>query len=290
MDELLFSQPWQLCKHVIVIGEVGINHNGDMNIAKKLIDMAKNAGCDAVKFQKRSLDIVYTQEMLDAPRESPWGTTQRQQKEGLEFGLKEYDEIDSYCKAKGIDWFASAWDIPSLEFLRKYDSRYNKVASTMTTHKEFLEAVAEEGKQTFISVGMCTYDDIQYAVDVFNKHNCPFTLMHSVAEYPVPEERLNLRGIVDLRQRYNCPVGYSGHEASVSPSLIAATIGASALERHITLDRSMYGSDQAASLESLGLRQLVSQVRKIPVVLGDGQRRITEGEKIAAGKMRYWLQ
>ncbi len=288
MEDLVFSEPWPISKHVFVIGEIGINHNGDLNIAKQLIEMAKAAGCDAVKFQKRTIDIVYSQEMLDSPRESPWGTTQREQKEGLEFGEAEYDEIDRYCKELKIDWFASAWDLPSLDFLKAYKCRFNKIASAMTTHKEFVEAVAAEGKPTFISVGMCTYDDIQHVVDVFHKHDCPFTLMHTVAEYPVPEERLNLRGIIDLRQRYNCPVGYSGHEASVSPSLIAATMGASVIERHITLERAMYGSDQAASLEGPGLTQLISQIRKIPIALGDGVRHMTDGEKEAAAKLRYW--
>jgi N-acetylneuraminate synthase len=288
MEDLIISKPWPISKHVFFIGEIGINHNGDLEIAKKLIDMAKSADCDAVKFQKRTIDIVYTPEVLDAPRKSPWGTTQREQKEGLEFGSTEYDEIDRYCKEKKIEWFASAWDLSSQEFLKAYKCRFNKIASAMSTHKEFVETVAAEGRPTFISVGMCTYDDIQFAVDTFRKHDCPFTLMHTVAEYPVPEERLNLLGIVDLRERFNCSVGYSGHEASVSPSLIAATMGASAIERHITLERAMYGSDQAASLEGPGLMQLVAQVRKIPIALGVKEKQITDGEKAAAEKLRYW--
>jgi N-acetylneuraminate synthase len=288
MEDLIISNPWPISKHVFIIGEIGINHNGDLEVAKKLIDMAKNADCDAVKFQKRTIDIVYTPEVLDAPRESPWGDTQREQKEGLEFGAAEYDEIDRYCNEKKIEWFASAWDLPSQEFLRTYKCQFNKIASAMTTHKEFVETVAAEGRPTFISVGMCTYSDIQFAVDTFRKHHCPFTLMHTVSEYPVPEERLNLLGIIDLRERFDCSVGYSGHEASVSPSLIAATMGASAIERHITLERAMYGSDQAASLEGPGLRQLVAQVRKIPVTLGVKEKQITDGEKVAAEKLRYW--
>lgn len=289
MEDNTQPTPCPPCDHVFFIGEIGINHNGDIDIAKKLIDMAKAAGCDAVKFQKRTLDIVYNQELLDSPRESPWGTTQRQQKEGLEFGEVEFDEINQYCQQSGIEWFASAWDIPSLEFLRKYDCRLNKIASAMTTHKEFIEAVAKEGKHTYISVGMSTDEDIDQAVSVFRNHDCPFTLMHTVAEYPVPEERLNLRCINTLRQRYKCPVGYSGHEASVSPSLIAAALGATAIERHITLERTMYGSDQAASLENLGLTQLISQIRKIPIILGNGERSISEGEESSAQKLRYWL-
>ena len=250
--------------------------------------MAKSAGCDAVKFQKRTVDIVYTPKLLDSPRESPWGSTQREQKEGLEFGATEYNEIDRYCKEQEIEWFASAWDLPSQEFLRAYNCKFNKIASAMTTHKKFIEVVATEGKPTFISVGMCTYSDIQFAVSIFRKHKCPFTLMHTVSEYPAPEERLNLLGIIDLRERFECPVGYSGHEASVSPSLIAATIGATAIERHITLERAMYGSDQAASLEAPGLRQLVAQVRKIPIAMGVKEKQITDGEIMAAKKLRYW--
>jgi len=275
--------------HVFIIGEIGINHNGDMGITKQLIDMAKKAGCDAVKFQKRTIDIVYTAELLDQPRESPWGTTQREQKEGLEFGKLEYDEIDRYCKQVGLEWFASAWDVPSQEFLRQYDCKYNKIASAMAIHPGLLEAVASEGKHTFISLGMCTYEECDRAVEIFKKHDCPFTLMHTVSEYPAPESSLNLLALHDLRNRYECAVGYSGHEPSVSPSVIAAALGASVIERHITLDRSMYGSDQSASLEGPGLNIMVSQIRKIPVVLGDGDKHITDKEKEIAGKLRYWL-
>ena len=288
MEDLIISKPWPISKHVFIIGEIGINHNGEITIAKKLIDMAKKAGCDAVKFQKRTIDIVYSQDVLENPRESPWGKTQREQKEGLEFGTDEYNEIDKYCKEKKIDWFASAWDLGSQDFLRSYKCKYNKIASAMATHKLLIETVAAEGKPTFISVGMCTYADIQFAVDTFRKHECPFTLMHTVAEYPAPEDKLNLLGIIDLRERYNCSVGYSGHEASVSPSLIAATMGASAIERHITLERAMYGYDQAASLEEPGLTQLVAQIRKIPIALGVSTKQITDGEKTAAKKLRYW--
>ncbi len=274
---------------VFIIGEIGINHNGDMEITRKLIDMARHAGCDAVKFQKRTIDIVYTADMLDQPRESPWGTTQRQQKEGLEFGKNEYDQINAYCTQVGIDWFASAWDMPSQEFLRSYGCKYNKIASAMAIHVDMLEAVAAEAKQTFISLGMCTYEDCDRAVEIFRKHNCPFTLMHTVSEYPAPESALNLLGMDDLHKRYNCPVGYSGHEPSVSPSVIAAALGATVIERHITLDRSMYGSDQSASLEGAGLELMVSQIRKIPIVLGDGTKKITDKEQEIAAKLRYWL-
>ena len=281
-------KPAEIAKHVFVIAEIGINHNGSIDTAKQLIDMAKSAGCDAVKFQKRTIDIVYTQEVLDQLRESPWGTTQRQQKEGLEFSEAQYDEIDAYCKQVGIEWFASAWDIPSQKFLRKYNSRYNKIASAMVTHCDFLEEVASEGRLTFISTGMTSLDAIDRAVEIFKKHGCPFVLMHCVATYPATEEDLNLCVMQALHERYGCPVGYSGHESSVSPSVVAAMLGAVAVERHITLSRAMYGSDQAASLEKPGLETLVAQLRKIPVVLGDGVKTVTKGEEAVAKKLRYW--
>lgn len=275
-------------EHTCVIAEIGINHNGDLDIARQLIDMAKRCGCDAVKFQKRTLDIVYTKELLDSPRESPWGTTQREQKEGIEFDEADYDQIDAYCKQVGIEWFASAWDIPSQKFLRKYNLKHNKVASALVTYPEFLEVVAEEKRPTFLSTGMCTYEEIDSAVAIFEKHGCPLTLLHTVSEYPASENVLNIACMHDLRDRYGLPVGYSGHEASVSPSVIAAAQGAVAIERHITLDRAMYGSDQSASLEEAGLRDMVAMIRKIPVVLGDGKKRITAKEAGVAGKLRYW--
>lgn len=287
---LIQDVPVPIARHAFVIAEIGINHNGSLDLAKLLIDMAHKAGCDAVKFQKRTIDIVYTPEMLDQPRESPWGNTQRAQKEGLEFGESQYDEIDAYCRKLGIAWFASAWDIPSQRFLRKYNSTYNKIASAMLTHWEFVEEVAAEGKITFISTGMSTLDEIDRAVAIFRRRECPFILLHCVSTYPSAEEELNLRCIETLRQRYRCPVGYSGHESTVSPSVIAAMMGAVVIERHITLNRAMYGSDQAASLEKPGLETLVTQLRKIPAVLGDGVKRVSAGEASVAGKLRYWPQ
>ncbi len=282
------SEPVAIARHVFVIAEIGINHNGDVAIAKRLIDMAKSTGCDAVKFQKRTIDVVYPAEVLDQPRESPWGTTQRAQKQGLEFGEPEFDEIDRYCREVGIEWFASAWDIGSQRFLRKYDCRYNKVASAMVTHLDFLDEVASEGKVTFVSTGMASLEAIDRAVAVFQKRDCPVVLMHCVATYPAMEEDINLRVMHTLRTRYGVPVGYSGHEASVSPSVMAAMLGAVAIERHITLSRAMYGSDQAASLEKPGLETLVAQLRKIPAVLGDGVKRVSQGEAAVAKKLRYW--
>ena len=286
--DLIQESPWPIARHVLVIAEIGINHNGDVGIAKKLIDMAKNAGCDVVKLQKRTIDIVYTKESLDSPRESPWGTTQREQKEGLEFGKKEYDEIDAYCRQVGIDWFASAWDVPSQEFLRQYRLKYNKIASPMLTHRELLETVAKERKPTFISTGMSTYEDIDVAVEIFGRYQCPFVLMHCIAEYPVPEDALNLRCMVELRRRYGCPVGYSGHEVTMIPGVLGAMMGAVAIERHITLSRAMYGTDQSASLEKRGLELTTNYIRTIGRVMGDGIKQITAGELANAQKLRYW--
>ncbi len=273
-----------------VIAEIGCNHKGDPAIAKEMIHVAAYfCKVDVVKFQKRTIDIVYTPEQLAQPRESPWGSTQREQKEGLEFNEQEYDEIDAYCKSKSIGWFASAWDIESLKFLRKYDLPYNKVASAMLTHHPFIEEVAREGKPTFVSTGMSTYEQIDAAVAVFAKHDCPIVLMHSVSEYPAPVERLNLLAINSLWQRYGLPVGYSGHETVMANVVNFATLlGAVALERHITLDRSMYGTDQSASLERTGLKKMVTYVNFLPLILGDGVKRVTEEEAKVAKKLRYW--
>ena len=271
-----------------VIAEIGINHNGSLKIAKDLILMAKAAGCNAVKFQKRDINTVYTEEELNKPRKSPWGDTQRKQKEGLEFSKKEYDEINQFCKSEKISWFASAWDIKSLEFLDQYNLKYNKIASAMITHLEFLKQAAKRKKYTFISTGMSGYEEIDKAINIFKQNDCPFELMHSVSAYPAPEDQLNLNLIKKLKEKYKCNVGYSGHEPSVSPSLVAVTLGATSLERHITLDRSMYGSDQSASLEERGLKELVSIVRKIPTVIGGGEKKILDCETNVAKKLRYW--
>lgn len=271
---------------IIIIAEIGINHNGDLDIAKKLIDVACDAGCDAVKFQKRELEIVYTKELLDSPRESPWGTTQRDQKEALEFGFEEYSQIDAYCKEKGIAWMASAWDSKSQEFLRQFDCKYNKVASAMVVDLGFLKQVALEGKHTFISTGMCTMKDIENAVSIFRDAGCPFELMHCVSTYPMDDQDANLNMIPRLREKFKCEVGYSGHEAGLAISYAAAALNISSLERHITLSRAMYGSDQAASIEPAALRQLVGAVRKIEVAMGHGEKTILESEKPIANKLR----
>ena len=274
---------------MLVIAEIGINHNGDISIAKELIDVACDAGCDAVKFQKRTIDKVYTKEVLDSPRESPWGATQREQKEGLEFGKKEYGEIEKYCREKGIEWYASAWDLESQEFLRQFDCKYNKIASAMIVDGSFLEAVASEGRHTFISTGMTELDGIDKAVKIFKDAKCPFELMHTISTYPMKDEDANLNCIPMLRERYGCDVGYSGHEVGLAVSYGAAALGISSLERHITLDRSMYGSDQSASVEPSGLRQLVGVVKKIEIAMGNGKKTFLEQEVPIAKKLRGHL-
>ena len=276
-------------KKIFIIAEIGINHNGNMTICKKLIDTAVDAGCDAVKFQKRDINQVYTQKFLDSSRESPWGITQREQKSGLEFDVNEYKEIDQYCKEKNIEWFASAWDLNSQFFLQKFNCKYNKIASAMIVYEDLLKLVAKEGKHTFISTGMSTYDDIQKAVDIFRKANCPFELMHTVSTYPMKTEDANLNVIRTLREKYQCNVGYSGHESGLAVSYAAAALEITSLERHITLDRAMYGSDQAASIEPIGLHMLTGAVRKIEKAMGDGEKCILEAEKLIAKKLREHL-
>ena len=271
---------------IFIIAEIGINHNGDVNIAKQLIDVAKISGADAVKFQKRCIDLVYPKELLDSPRESPWGTTQRAQKEGLEFGLDEYKEIDAYCKEKNIEWFASAWDIESQKFLRQFDCKYNKIASAMIVYEALLREVALEKKHTFISTGMSEFEQIDRAVEIFNEADCPFELMHCVSTYPMADEDANLNCIKMLRDRYQCDVGYSGHEVGLAVSYAAAAMGITSLERHITLDRAMYGSDQAASVEPIGVFQLVGAVRKIEKSMGDGKIVVNDREVPIAKKLR----
>ena len=272
------------------IAEIGINHNGDMKICKQLIDVAVDAGCDAVKFQKRDINLVYNKEFLDSPRESPWGKTQRDQKMGIEFSEDDYREIDSYCKKKNINWFASAWDLNSQLFLRKFNFKYNKIASAMLVNLELLKMVSEEKKHTFISTGLSTLKDIEVAVNIFKDKNCPFELMHCVSTYPMKDEDANLKTIETLREKFKCNVGYSGHETGLVISHAAAALGVSSIERHITLDRAMYGSDQAASLAPAGLKKLVKEVKRIQIAMGDGVKRIIEAEIPIAKKLREHLK
>lgn len=273
-----------------IIAEIGINHNGDIDLCKKLIIMAKKAGCDAVKFQKRNIDKVYTKEQLDLYRESPWGKTNREQKKGLEFEFKDYKIIDKFCKKQKIQWFASAWDLDSLNFLKKFKLKYNKVASAMIIDKKFLDQVAKQNKYTFISTGMSSLKNIEDAVKIFKKNKCPYELMHCVSTYPMRDEDANLNTIYTLKKKFNCKVGYSGHENGIAISVAAATMGASSIERHITLDRTMYGSDQAASIEEKGLTEMIIQIKKIKIAQGDGVKKILEDEIIIANKLRSHIE
>lgn len=274
---------------LFIIAEIGINHNGDMKICKKLIDLAVLAGCDAVKFQKRDIESVYSKEMLDSFRESPWGKTQRDQKMALEFDEKQYQEIDRYCKKKKIEWFASAWELKSQKFLRNFNCKYNKIASAMLVNLKLIKMVAEEKKHTFISTGLSTLKDIETAVGIFREKSCPFELMHCVSTYPMKDSDANLKTIETLREKFKCDVGYSGHESGLAISYAAVALGATSIERHITLDRSMYGSDQAASLAPPGLKKLVPELRKIKIALGDGIKRIIDAEIPIAEKLRAHL-
>ena len=272
-----------------LVAEIGINHNGDLGMAKQLIDAAADAGFDAVKFQKRTINAIYTQDFLDSPRESPWGTTQRDQKEGLEFGQGEYEAIAAHCAGLGIDWSASAWDLEAQLFIRAFDPAFNKVASAMLGHRPLLREIASEGRRTLISTGMSTLEEIDGVVELFRAAECPFELLHCNSTYPMPDEDANLLCIPMLRDRYRCDVGYSGHESSGHKVCVAAVaLGAMTLERHVTLDRAMYGSDQAASLEVHSLKSFVSAVRVIPAVLGTGTKVMTEAEQAVREKL--WVE
>ena len=275
---------------VFITAEIGINHNGNIDIAKKLIDIAVSAGCDAVKFQKRNVEKVYSKQFLDQLRESPWGNTQRDQKLVLEFSEKDYKIIDSYCKKKNIPWYLSCWDISSQIQMRKFKTKYNKVASAMLVHIKLLETIAEERKHTFISTGMSTIKEIENAVKIFKKHKCPFELTHSHSSYPMPIEEANLKLIPALQKIFQCKVGYSGHESgSYLVCVTAVLLGATSIERHLTLDRAMYGSDQAASLGPEGLFRMVRDIRNLDKILGDGKKRIWDSELPAKKKLREIL-
>ena len=272
---------------VFIVAEIGINHNGDVELVKKMIDVAKNVGCDAVKFQKRTVEKVYSKEVLDSPRDSPWGKTTREQKLGIEFGSREYDEIDRYCFLHDMEWYASAWDVDSQKFLRQYNLKHNKIASAMLTDYKLLETVAEEKKLTFISTGMSTMDEVRKAVEIFKKYDCPFELMHCHSAYPMDISEANLLCIPALKKEFNCNVGYSGHEvAGYLVCVSAVLLGATSIERHMSLDRTLYGSDQVASLEPLGWIRLVRDIRKIKQILGDGKKRVWDSELPAKEKLR----
>lgn len=274
---------------VFIIAEIGINHNGSLVNAKKLMDIAKDCECDAVKFQKREVNITTPENLKNELKETPWGKiTYLEYKKKIEFGKEQYDEIDKYSKKINIKWSASAWDIQSQIFLRRYNLAFNKVASPMLTNYPLLEMIAKERKKTFISTGMSTMKDIINAVKIFKKNKCNFELMHCVSSYPAKEEDLNLKMISVLSKKFNCQVGYSGHESTLSPTLGACYLGATSIERHITLDRTAWGSDQSASLSKNGLRDLVSMIRKISKVMGDGKKKILDSEKVKIKNLRYW--
>ena len=277
---------------VFIIAEIGINHNGNLELAKQMIETAKKSGVDAVKFQKRDINLVYSKEILTQKRESPWGNTQYDQKKGLEFDKKEYDEIDKFCKKIDIIWFCSAWDLNSLAFLSQYNLKYNKIASAMMTDEKFLLEVAKQKKYTFISNGMCNYEIIDKSVEIFKSQNCDFELMHCTSAYPLENKYAQLRLIETLRNRYKCNVGYSGHEKSgLAISYAACALGATSIERHFTLDRSMYGSDQAASITPEGFTRLVGGVKVITEAMDyNGDKKILEIEKPVAEKLRAHIK
>ena len=267
-----------------VIAEIGINHNGDVEIAKKLVDLAITSGCNAVKFQKRTIEVVYPPEELARPRESPFGTTNGELKYGLEFGQEEYEEIDRYCREKKIVWFASCWDEQAVDFIDQFDVPCYKIASASLTDDKLLQHTRATGKTILLSTGMSTLEQIDHAVDVLGKND--LLIMHSCSTYPAYYEELNLRVIPMLEQRYAVPIGYSGHETGLPSTVAAVILGACLVERHITLDRSMWGSDHAASLEPNGITRLIRDIRLIETSMGDGVKRVIEREMPIMKKLR----
>jgi len=270
-----------------VIAELGTNHMGDIEIAKKIIDVAVGAGCNAVKLQKKNVEKIYTKEFLDSSLDSPWGTTQREMRLHREFSDNEFKKIDAHCKKKKIPWFVSCWDVESQKQMKKFKTKYNKIASAMLVHDKLLEIVAQEKKYTFIATGMSTLNDIEKAVKIFSKHKCPFELMHCHSAYPMPPEEANLKLIPFLAKKFHCKVGYSGHEvAATNISIPAILLGATSIERHVTIDRTAFGHDQAASLEPKGLMQLMRDIRIVDKILGDGKKRVWKSEMETRKKLR----
>ena len=275
---------------VFVTAEIGTNHMGSLDLVKKLVDVAKSAGCDAVKFQKRNVEKVYSKEFLDSPLESPWGNTQRDMRLYRELSLKQFQLIDKHCKKRKIPWYVSCWDIESQLQMRQFKTKYNKVASAMIVHYNLLETIAKERKYTFISTGMSTLQDVDKAVKIFRKHKCPFELLHCHSSYPMPVNEANLKLIPFLQKKFKCKVGYSGHEHSATNvSIPAVMLGATSIERHLTLNRTFYGNDQAASLEPEGLGRLIRDIRLIEKILGDGKKRVLKSEIPTQKKLRQIL-
>lgn len=282
---MVVSDMWSDTPPVFVIAEIGINHNGDLDIARRLIDVAASAGCDAVKFQKRTPQICVPPEQQQLRRETPWGEmSYLEYKERIEFGDEEYRAIAVHAAAAGLEWFASPWDVPSVEFLERFGVPAHKVASACLTDDELLAALAGTGKPVILSTGMSTLNEIDHAVEVLGTEH--LVLLHSTSTYPCPPEEANLRTIGTLRERYGVPVGYSGHESGLQISLAAVALGAVAVERHITLDRAMWGSDHAASLEPGGLERLVRDVRVLEQAMGDGEKRVFPGEEEPRRRLR----
>lgn len=275
--------------NTFLIAEIGINHNGSVNNAKKLIDLAIKTGFDAVKFQKRTPELTTPKSKASDLRDTPWGKiTYLDYKKKIEFEKKEFDIIDKYCKKKKIIWFASPWDVPSNNFLKQYNLKYNKIASPMLTNYKLLEHVSKQKKFTFISTGMSNMKDVEKAVKIFKKNRCDFAILHCVSSYPCDDEKVNLKMIEVYKKKFKEIIGYSGHEKSVSPSLMAVCLGAKIIERHITLDRTMWGTDQAASLEENGMRNLVEFIRKFEKCIGDGKKKFHADEKKKLKENRYW--
>ena len=274
-------------KKTYIIAEIGINHNGCLDTAKRLIDVAHVAGCDAVKFQKRNPEVCVPEHQKNIMRDTPWGTmTYLEYKYKVEFEKEQYDEIDRYCKEKGISWSASPWDLDSLEFICQYDTPFIKIPSAMLTNVDLLEKSAQTGKKVILSTGMSTMEEVKQAVICLLGQNCDFALLHCNSAYPAPLEDLNLSCIKTLKDKYKCEVGYSGHEFRLGTTVAAIYLGATILERHITLDRTMWGSDHLSSVEPQGLIKLVSGVRELELAHGDGVKRVTEGELPSRKKLR----
>jgi len=284
MEVLLGERPVGDGHPCFVLAEIGINHNGDTQIAKKLIDVASFAGCEGVKFQKRTIDVVYTPEELAKPRESPFGETNGDLKRGLEFGHTEYQQIDEYCRHKPISWTASCWDEASVDFIDQFNPPFYKIASASLTDDALLRHTRAKGKPIVLSTGMSTLDQIDHAVDVLGKDN--LVLLHCCSTYPAQYPELNLRAIPALRQRYDVPIGYSGHETGIASSVAAATLGACVVERHVTLDRSLWGSDHAASLEPNGIMRVIRDIRLVELALGDGVKSVVPSEIPIMKKLR----
>lgn len=267
-----------------IIAEIGINHNGSVALAKKMIDIAITTGCDAVKFQKRTINVVYTKAELDKERKSVFGNTNRDLKEGLEFGFEEYTEIDRYCKEKGILWFASCWDEQSVDFIDQFNVPCYKIASASLTDDNLLRYTRSKGKPILLSTGMSTMEEIEHAIEILGKDD--LIIYHCTSTYPSNAEETNLKAIQVFKDMFNCPIGYSGHERGVTPSVLAVALGANSVERHITVDRTNWGSDQAASLEMAGLYHMVRDIRQVPELLGDGNKIVYPREIPIIDKLR----